>query len=190
MVLLALLGAVVIAAAALNRIQKKTPVPPAAPTLSMAQEQKALRSARLMAVPSSDTDSFKVGEQQSVELRIDTMGQSIVVIEAYLTYDSAAMEVTGIEGRGSVLPLEVLSEQQALAAPGTVRIVRGIPRDAGSGKTGFQGEGAVVVLNIKPFKAGQANLTVDAQKSKYVPSDAEEMFAFSEMQDGAFTVAQ
>lgn len=201
--LFALFGALIVAAAVVNKTKRggsgegvgngdaNLPAP-AAPSLSMARNEEAIETGQttLQIVSGKPEDVAQVGVATTLELRLDTHGQRVVVVEAVFAYDQEALKIEKIEGAGSAFPFEVFSSKQALSNPGIIHIVRGIARVSPDAPVGFLGEGLVAKITAVPLQEGAANLMLDTSKSSYVPADAEKKFMFKGINGESLTVTE
>jgi len=197
-IMLLLLGAAVIVAALMVKGKSddgEIPIvsqQPLSPELSMndvAEEVPAPPPPARLAVRQENVDAvWGQGDEESVEVYVDTQGTSVSVVEVVLTYDPEALEIMAVEDANSVLPFAVLTGKEALTNKGEIHLVRGISRSVEDGVMGFSGEGRIVSMKIKAKNAGSVRITVDQTRTRFVPSGVSESFAFSGIEDAAFTV--
>lgn len=91
---------------------------------------------------SPDTGTYRVGNTYSVDIFVNTHGQNVVVVAAYLTFSPSLFEIVSIDTSSSVFTTE--AEKVIDNTSGRVRITRGIPTP-GVNTT----SGKVATLNIR-----------------------------------------
>lgn len=91
---------------------------------------------------SPDTGTYRVGNNFSVDIFVNTRGQNVVVVAAFLNYSPSLFEVVSIDNSGSIFTTE--AENIIDNTNGKVKITRGIPTP-GVNTT----NGKVTTLNIR-----------------------------------------
>lgn len=91
---------------------------------------------------SPDSGVYRVGGTFTVDILVNTHGQNVVVVAAYLTYNPSTIEVVSVDTTGSIFTAE--AENTIDNTNGKVRITRGIPTP-GVNTT----NGKVATLSIK-----------------------------------------
>jgi len=103
------------------------------------------------------SESFKVGETFSVELKLDTAEDLINAAEVKIYFPEENLEVLGIKTEGSIFSLwpeePVFSNES-----GEISFAGGLPHP------GFKGAGKMIAIEFKAKKAGEAVLTFDESK--------------------------
>ncbi len=192
--LLLLLGAAIIAAAAMNTKNEWADAPSAgmeAPALSVSTlVEDAARAASLRYRTEGGNEVLAYDKENVIDVRLDSQEQRILVVELYIAYNPEEVVVTGVEGEGSIMPMDVLGKEQALKNPGLVHIVRGVVKSDTSEEAGFIGEGSMVKLRVKPLVRGEIELTVDELKTAYVPVESDKKFPFTTLPKSVFAVSQ
>ncbi|OGZ35098.1 MAG: hypothetical protein A2174_00430 [Candidatus Portnoybacteria bacterium RBG_13_41_18] len=74
---------------------------------------------------SAQAQNYNAGDNFSVSIFLNTNGQNVVVVAAYLSYDKIHFQAESIETTGSVFNFE--AEKVIDAANGKIKITRGIP---------------------------------------------------------------
>jgi len=71
------------------------------------------------------TGSYNIGDSFSVEVGVNTNGQNVVVVAAYLNYNSSYFRADSIDTTGSIFTTE--AEKTIDSTTGVIKITRGIP---------------------------------------------------------------
>ncbi|MFA6096279.1 MAG: cohesin domain-containing protein [Candidatus Paceibacterota bacterium] len=74
---------------------------------------------------SSNTGTYKVGSTYSVDILVNTHGQNVVAVAAYLNYNPSLFQVVSVDTSGSILTSEARNVVDNVN--GKIEIVRGIP---------------------------------------------------------------
>lgn len=74
---------------------------------------------------SPTTGSYNIGDSFSVEVRVNTNGQDVVVVAAYINYNTSYFRADSIDTTGSIFTTE--AEKTIDSTAGLIKITRGIP---------------------------------------------------------------
>ena len=96
--------------------------------------------ATLTAMP--QTGNYNINDNFPVSVYVNTHGQSVVVVAAYLNYDKASFEAVSINTTGSVFTME--AEKIIDSTNGVIKITRGIPSPGVNTANGL-----VAVINFR-----------------------------------------
>lgn len=67
---------------------------------------------------------YKIGNAYSVDILLNTHGQNVVAVAAYLNYNPALFQVASVDSTGSIFTMEI---ESVINVPGNVKVTRGIP---------------------------------------------------------------
>lgn len=118
----------------------------------------AANSGKIYVTPATKT--LAVGENVTVEVRVDTGDEQANAAEARLTYDAAKLEFTSVSGEGSVYGVDAESK----GGSGSVIIARGNIQPV-------SGDGLLGKVTFKSLSGGEAKIDVTAESRALRPSD-------------------
>lgn len=116
---------------------------------------------------SPDTMSLAVGEETSIDISVDTHGNSILAGIIDLNYDPSKISVLSTT-KGSFFENELKNPS---VGNGLVTLVYGVPTDAVSGKAGY---GQIAIMKIRALSAGESKITFTDNFKLLPDSDVEE----------------
>ncbi len=128
------------------------------------------------------TAAKKVDNLFSVEIRVNTAGEAVNTIKAYLTFDPNVLEVLSISTSGSVATIFTENEPDNLN--GTIHITGAA---SGNGYTGTNG--LVATLNLRAKQAGTSTLTFTSDSRVISSTDSTDVLNFTALKNGSYTIS-
>ena len=103
-------------------------------------EEEEVTSVSLFSYPESG--DYRVGDSFDLDIYLDTNGEDVVVVSAFLDYNSAVFEAVSVDVDGSVF--EMTMESVIDNEEGSVRVVQGMPNPGVN-----TGEGLVATVEFR-----------------------------------------
>jgi hypothetical protein len=127
------------------------------------------------------TASKSVDNLFSVEIHVNTAGEAVNTIKAYLTFDPNVLEVTSVSTSGSIATIFTENEPDNLN--GTIHITGAA---SGAGYTGTNG--LFATINFRAKASGTSTLTFTSESRIISNGDNSDILNFTGLQNGSYTI--
>lgn len=101
--------------------------------------------------------SFKVGEQITVPVIVDTGGETINAAEVYISYDPSKVKINSVDKEGSFFKMWITDQPSFSEETKLISFAGGLPTP------GFKGEGQIGRVTLTPLTKGTVILTFTPQ---------------------------
>jgi len=137
-------------------------------------------SATMKTVPVSG--NYDIGDTFTVAIRVNTGGQAINTVKAYLTFDTTLLKVNSISTAGSFV-VGIWPENKYDNVAGTINLVGGVV------PPGFTGaDGLFATITFQALKAGVSQVNFSSSSAIRLLSDSSNVFDLTTSTSGVYTL--